>query len=374
MDRSARRGVWLLAVPVVLLIAYGSLYPFRFSSSRTALFQWQAAGGLSAIRDTAINLGLYFPAGFLLFHAPSKARKPLFRIAFAVGFSFALSGVLEFLQAYDRGRFSSSMDLALNCVGAAIGAVSASLLGFRIPGAGFIRRNPAAFFLLVLAVSAHLFPFFPRVHEPQYRAVAARFFDPRTLDLSKAPFFLLEWIAMRVLLSSLLGRAASSLEFTALALLIPAGFFIVDQWPAPAEVLGCALALAVSHWRLPHPRQFAQLLLLDVIGRELMPFRPAAVTQPFQWVPFSGVLEAVPLSVIVLLQKFFLYGTVLWLFQLQGKRRMLWTTGFAALLFGLEQIQQFLPGRTPEVTDAVMALLVGAVLVVLQASLPAKQL
>ena len=56
------------------------------------------------------------------------------------------------------------------------------------------------------------------------------------------------------------------------------------------------------------------------------------------------------------------YASVLWLWRVSGLS-LVWTTAVAAAaLFGLEWLQVYLPGRTPEITDAVLAVLMGVLL------------
>ena len=363
--RPDRRSLRILLLLAILLILYGSLYPFRFTASRQPFLQFALPGGLSSIRDIAINLFLYFPAGFLLFHAPGDDVRQGTRFAFALIVSCLLSAFIEIMQAYDIGRFSSAADLAVNVAGAVCGAVAARVFSF-VPGARFpvtlwFRRDPGAFLLLASLIAAHLFPFFPRVHLPQYQVAWYGFFtsafDPVTVVLST-----LEWLAVRLLLCSVLRRSAVTLEFSFLLLVIPSGFGIVDQWPAPTELVGALLALAIGQWWQAPPRRFSIWLVLALVLRELSPFHWSAAAHPFHWVPFAGFLEMIPLSVGLLLKKCFLYGSTLWV--LDPERRHGWVADatVAILLFFLELVQQHLPGRTPEITDALLVILMGRAL------------
>ena len=349
-------------VPVILLILYGSLYPFRFTASRQPFLQFELPGGLSSIRDIVINLFLYFPAGFLLFHAPGDTARRGTRFAFVLASSCLLSVFIEVVQAYDIGRFSSAVDLVVNVAGAVCGAVAARVFRF-VPGARFpvalwFRRDPGALLLLALLVAAHLFPFFPRVHLSQYQAAWSRFpttaFNPTLVVL-----FMMEWLAVRLLLSSVLRRNGVTPEFACLQLVIPAGFAILDQSPAPAEFAGALFALAIGHWWHPQPRRFAVWLVLNLVLRELSPFHWSAAAHPFHWVPFAGFLEMIPLSVSLLLNKCFLYGSTLWALDPERRRGWMADLAVALLLFCLELVQQHLPERTPEITDALLAVLLG---------------
>jgi hypothetical protein len=99
-----------------------------------------------------------------------------------------------------------------------------------------------------------------------------------------------------------------------------------------------------------------------ILAAELQPFRFASEPGPFSWIPFAATLEAdwVP-AAAVLLRKAFDYGAMVWLARGFGVAR----TGaiLAAALVVLEQAQRFLPRRQAEITDAVLALAMTAVLV-----------
>lgn len=366
-ERSDRRSVWILLGLTAALILYGSLYPFRFSLPPKPFLQWELPGGLSSIRDVAINLAIYFPAGFLSYYAPRKRRGFGWRFVFAIVFAFLLSGAIEFVQAFDLGRFSSSVDLLFNVMGAAMGAAAASVLRLRFAAASWIKKNPAPLVLILFALSSYLYPFFPLVHLGPLKASFVRFGTTPITPL-QVFFTAVEWLGIRILLSSLLDRNPVTLELALLGLAVPAGLVIMDQNPSPSECLGVLAALAIGHFWHPKPRQFAPLMLLDLIGRELAPFRFRTPPAAFQWIPFAGFSQTVPLAVGVVLSKFFLYGLLIWLFNPDGGRFWKVVPAVSVLLLILELGQCYLPGRTPEITDSFMALLAGVALWIVRPS------
>lgn len=98
------------------------------------------------------------------------------------------------------------------------------------------------------------------------------------------------------------------------------------------------------------------VLGIDIILQEMYPFRFSAMPQPFHWIPFAPVLEAGSPPVSIFLNKLFLYAATVWLVGRAWGRTLAAACVLAAVLLGLEQLQCFLPGRTPESTDAVMML------------------
>jgi hypothetical protein len=90
----------------------------------------------------------------------------------------------------------------------------------------------------------------------------------------------------------------------------------------------------------------------------LRPFYFLAVPQPFSWTPFAGTLESSRASAIVIItRKAFDYGALVWALRYAGMPYVRAGLAVAAMLGVTEAIQTYLPGRTPEITDPLLALL-----------------
>jgi VanZ family protein len=76
----------------------------------------------------------------------------------------------------------------------------------------------------------------------------------------------------------------------------------------------------------------------------------------------------------VLLEKSFWYTCVVWLGARAGLGLVRATFACAMLLGAIEVAQVFIPGRTPETTDPVLALLLGGLLRVLDEPAPPRVL
>jgi VanZ family protein len=95
----------------------------------------------------------------------------------------------------------------------------------------------------------------------------------------------------------------------------------------------------------------------------LSPFRFAETPTSFSWIPFAATLESSRLiATVILLRKAFEYGALVWLFRTQGISYARAAVAVAGSLALLEAIQRYLPGRTPEITESVLALLMALVL------------
>ncbi len=120
-----------LALALICLIAYASLYPFT---------EWRDQG-ISPFRflaaplpkywtgfDVAINVAGYAPLGFLLALASLRSRRLAWAVTLAVLGAGLLSLCMETLQSYLPSRVPSNVDLILNTVGGWVGACVAWVL------------------------------------------------------------------------------------------------------------------------------------------------------------------------------------------------------------------------------------------------------
>lgn len=126
-----RTSAWPLALAVICLVVYASLYPFS---------DWRDQG-ISPLRfltapwpkywtgfDVAINLAGYAPVGFLLALSALRSGRVTWAVSVAVLSAGLLSLCMETLQSYLPSRVPSNVDLTLNTLGAWLGACAAWLL------------------------------------------------------------------------------------------------------------------------------------------------------------------------------------------------------------------------------------------------------
>jgi hypothetical protein len=102
----------------------------------------------------------------------------------------------------------------------------------------------------------------------------------------------------------------------------------------------------------------AALILL-----ELLPFRFSATPQPFSWIPLAGFIETGPdWGAVMFLKKSFWYGAAIWTLREAGAGYLRSAIGVTLLLAALEWLQRYLPGRTPEISDSILAILLAFLL------------
>jgi hypothetical protein len=120
-------------------------------------------------------------------------------------------------------------------------------------------------------------------------------------------------------------------------------------------IAGCFLFAVGQKYQYAAPAGYTAFVGL-VAYRGLFPFTFDTVAQPFQWIPFA----------IVLLTKSFYACTCIWIL---GRTRIglpVATLAVTVVLAGTEVAQKGLPGRKPDITDPLLALLAGSALTLLR--------
>jgi VanZ family protein len=352
----------LLLVFVVLFIVYGTLYPFEFDFHRTVgnpvwiLFHsWPKGLDRFTIGDSVTNLLLYMPLGFCAALAFGR------RWWAAILLGASLSASVEMLQIYDVTRTCSLSDLTFNTLGTALGAAAALLAPPRLLRRTFDRTKSGPLLIASCWAGYLLYPFVPlftrlHLHNTWIRYTRAPI-GPAELIACTA-----EWFAAALATEAVAGKLPNKLLGLAL-LAMPLRLVLADRYLTQSEVAGGLLALLL--WaKVPKQHRAVLggvLMAVGILLRELAPFNFVADPQPFSWIPFAGIIEESHGSAAVIaLRQAFNYGAMVWMARGFGIVRA--GTILAAVLMVTELIQRYLPGRQPEITDAVLALMMTGIL------------
>jgi len=125
---SAKTVAWPLSLAFIALIIYASLYPFtdwRNQGLSPLVYLTAPLPKYWTGFDVAANVLGYAPLGFLLTLASLRSAQIRWAMGLAVTGALLLSLSMETLQSYLPSRIPSNVDLALNTLGAALGAGSA---------------------------------------------------------------------------------------------------------------------------------------------------------------------------------------------------------------------------------------------------------
>lgn len=361
MADSSRKKAWIWLLLYSLFVIHLSLYPWRFEPGR-----WQRWTGLipetrGTWMDSVANIVLYLPFGLAAF----RCFPSLLRVTVA---GALLSVSMEFLQMFAPNRDSSLRDLFCNTLGSAIGAATVLWAQPFLPRhereeeTGW-RLDPVEAIFFLCWTLWFTFPLIPVLRVSALQNSWASLWHPGMPGLLTVVDPLIAgWVLGTVL------RGRPWCLVAALAVLPLQGFFLSQTfsvWRVLFAVTGSAVA-----FRGPRIGGIpaAGLLCLWLLARELYPFRmpsPDAVPVRFSWVPFEGLLHnGQDSSYRTLFGKMFLHLSVVW-----GLRRGLpggWGGGAAwaipllvpvAISLGCEWLQRYLPGRTPELTEAFLSAL-----------------
>jgi len=364
----AYRFVLLL---VVLVILYGSLFPFEFQARSypggplsyllSTWRVWDHRGDLLA------NILLYMPFGFFAVLAlPSRlAAGPKLLLGIIAG--VLLAGGVETAQFHDAGRVTSMGDVYANGIGAALGALAGVLLdrSWRWPLVGELVANPVESLLLAMFFAYRLFPYVPVIDLHKYwHAVRPMLLTP-SMPPEEFLRYLVTWLFIAALVDVLYGwrrflllfPLLCGLEFAGKVAIIGAELKLNDIVSAAAAFVVWLLLLR----RLPGKFVLLSLAFAAMIAIErLQPFQFNVAPQAFGWIPFGSFMRgSISVDIQAFCQKFYEYGGLIWLLNRSGMRLPVGTLLTAALLLVTSFLERWLPGRSAEITDAVMALILG---------------
>jgi len=366
---------------VCLLIVYGSLYPFQFHHTAlpagplwVLLHSWPTHIDRFLVRDVIVNIAIYVPLGTFGFVALAE-RRGATRLGRAAGavllLALGLSASMEMVQLFDAARSCAMSDVVSNTAGAAIGiALGAHYRKFlRRAAARWEPRHPGfsgALLLLYCWAAYQVFPLFPSLGRTALAAHIRFLFSAASFGYVDLFGAWVAWMAAARLLEDLFGRPRAARAMLALICLLPLRLLVMGRNLTASELLGSAAAWVVwSLWPAflsRRTRILAVLLLVFLAVEGLAPFRVAAAPHAFHWMPFAGALSAAWISVMtVMLLKSYWYGATVWMCRAAGMSLIASTAAVAALLAAMEVIQRRLPGRTSEITDPLLAVILAVV-------------
>jgi len=360
---------WLAAATLALIL-YGSLFPFRFVATDVHLLDMvrNLEFARASRGDVVANLLLYMPFGLFVMLARPASWRRWQGFAFACLLGSLISLGVELLQGFSNERVQSLTDLALNAAGAALGALLAVVyqaMGhtIHIPGIGAHRPHPIPMSLLVLWLAFRLAPFVPTIDLQKYKdALKPLLIDPQIVAIDVLRYAV-GWLVLGYAVRQVWKREYAIPAMAALVFIVLVGrVVVVGKAVSPSEIAALALCipLAAILTVLQDRRRtvtLAILLATVIVVRGLEPFTPTAVPHSFSWVPFmSSLSDNLEVNYSVLLEKFFWYFALVWLLVRRGLGvggAMLLTT---VLLAAIEVAQVWLPGRSAEITDPLLAI------------------
>ncbi len=372
------RAYAVVLLLVTTFIFYGALFPFEYYQ-RTypggplgyLLSTWQDwdRGG-----DLLSNILLYIPFGFFGVGALPSRIPSAPRVAIAIVAGTVLSCCMELSQFHDVGRVSTLGDVYADAIGTVIGAVAAALVGasMRWPFMRELAPHPTACILLVMFFGYRLYPYVPTTDLHKFwHAVRPMLLAP-SLPPYELTRFAITWLFIAVIVHSLYGYRRFLLlfplvcgfEFLGRILIVNIALKLTDVAGAGIAYILWALLL---RWT---PGRFAIVALAFagmIAAQRLEPFQFTAAPHDFGWVPFVSIMHgSINVAMQAFCEKFYEYGGLIWLLGRAGVRLPIGTALTMTLLFATSYVERWLPGRSAEITDALMALTIGVAFAVLR--------
>lgn len=358
-----------LLLIVAALISYGSLYPFSFAAHEGSLEEILAlvtSPDLSMSRgDLVGNLLLFAPYGFLASLQARDHRRPAFTLTWILLAGAALALALQIAQIWLPSRVPSLADAMVNVVGMAGGVAIAAAASQLMPRGKSLHASstlvPAA--LMLCWLGYQWFPLVPTLDLQNVRNAVKPLFLASGLDWVRTLHATVAWSAFFMLAGKLFATAIRPTVLAAAGIVVLlAKLFIVGASISLTNALGLGLALTALPW-LRRPASLNLLIiamLLSLLLSGLAPFALASIPGSFHWIPFTGMLGGnMERNLLVLLEKTYLYGSLIFFITLNGARPIAAASAVALCLGFIEGVQVFLPGRTAETTDPVWAIILG---------------
>jgi hypothetical protein len=101
----------------------------------------------------------------------------------------------------------------------------------------------------------------------------------------------------------------------------------------------------------------------NVILQALEPFQFLDQPRPFGWIPFRSLMRgSLGIAVVAFQEKVFAYGCLVWLLIRCGWPWLRATAAAAGLVMLLRLAQVYLPGRSAEVTDVLILVIMAGIM------------
>jgi VanZ family protein len=372
-NRNHPHGALVLAI-ITAGIVFGSLYPFAFrvpaegiGPVRALLESWSERPGRG---DFLANILLYIPFGIFAMVSLRRGRGLCQRLLIVTVAGTMISITMELLQYFDETRVTAATDVYANLLGTAIGAGAGAIfhVNSRLLIIDQLLSNPVPTLLVASWTAYRLYPYEPTIDLHKYwNALKPVILFP-SLSAYDLYRYTIIWLTLFTLIVKIAGERRGRLLIALfVGSILIAKVLIIEATLSIAEITGAALALCF--WPvLAVSRRWRATLLVALLGgyviaERLQPFNFLPAGRRFGWVPFASFLEGGSLEVNVLsfFEKVFLYGSLLFLSTEAGLRLALSAMLVATGLLMTSWIETYLPGRSAEITDAVMAVLIAMI-------------
>ena len=377
-EAGSRARLWLVTVVIAAVIVYGSLYQFQFRVPKDGIGPWAtliaSVWDRPSRSDVVANVLLYTPFGFFFLLSARGASRPYGVLVLATATGTLMSLCMELTQYYDAGRVTNFSDLVTNTLGTLLGGLAAMAVGasFRLPLVGEVAARPIPSLLIISWLGYRLYPYVPTINVHKYWNALKPIVLAPSLDSYDLFRQTAIWLTVYALLEAIVGRRRSVFVTPLFAIAVMcAKVLVIGVVIRLADPVGAGLALIIWLFLLLFPVRLrigvaGLVLCAYVVGLRLEPFTFQAIAHEFGWIPFLSLMQgSVQVDTLAFLEKFFLYGSMIYLLGNALGHRLPAALLAAALLFATSWAETRLPGRSAEITDALMALMAAGIFTLL---------
>lgn len=387
MARKINWHILLVTVLYGILIAYVSLFPFiNWHIPQGNPFAW-AIGSLPhhiSGKDAVVNVLAYIPFGILVSACSLSGvnRQGLcLRVVFA---GFCLSFAMETLQTLLPARNPSLVDLFTNTSGAAIGAVLAQQFA-KSAASGKCLQNLQKEWLapgsdkmigagiLLLWALSRLSPFVPTLSRPgPIKGITPFLFALQgkiPFNQSEAMVHCCYAVGLALMADAILHLEVRSFRLFAafVSVVMMLRIFIFDGYltleVAVGYMAGIGVAVLIARGSISFRLISAiGFLVAGIVLFEVRPGKMVDLYEKINWIPFRYHLDNTLAGVGLILEGIWPYSglSLLWLMLSRMTVRRCFVYGGMTVFLVvalLEWQQQFIPGRTADITQAMLAVI-----------------
>lgn len=381
-DASGQRML-LALIAYVALLFYGSLYPFaHWHSPGYPLMQFLPLWPDHLDKgDVLQNLLVYAPFGMLcmlwLTHSTPVPRAAAMTVALGMLLSFSI----ETLQQFNPARVASTVDIVMNTLGSAGGALLATTI-LRHTFSGklvlawrdrWFRAGPLANTGLVVIgfwMLSQTSPLVPTLDVGHLRHALAGLWhawhDPHGADLGRIARYALMTASLGLVLMLLAqpGKPVFLLLAATLGAVLLAKLIVISRVLSLEAVYGSALAFAacIVMRRLPDrmlPLMGTALIAAGFTVSELAPGSGGGIGLPFNWIPFAGHMRSIT-ALENILELLWPFMALAWFVRWNAPakpsalRALTGALLVGGAVFALEWQQQWTPGRYGDMTQVLL--------------------
>lgn len=368
-----QRYVWAALIAAAVIV-YGSLNPFDFYAGRGGnpvlflLAHWRTPAQSPA--GFVANIVLYLPLGLCIGLAGADRCRARQTVLAAALLSLALCVSIELVQFYDWGRKTTLTDVYLNVLGSALGAWFATRIPVRLRQPVGDLRQPGIWALLAAFCVIELYPFVPTLNTGWYADALSSLWRHPHIDPLGLARETLRWLLAACLLGQLIGpRRARVLLPIVMIVVFCAQIVMLNIWLSITEWSGALIALVLWLGLATQPRRrragvIAAALTLVLIAEHLLPWHwqpDLPIGSAFGFTDVDGHSPVRTARRVI--AHFYDAGALVWLTAIAGLGRWRAAIGGALLFLGLAVMQTRLAGHQPGLTDALLALVAGALFI-----------